>query len=94
MAMLETLDTSASFAADEVEASLPDSITGYRSFKLGAFTLSRDEYFVRIQWPAKGQERSHLIPADAFLRATMRDVAWGFFYGWVNFDEVIGTRNH
>ena len=24
----------------------------------------------------------------------MRDVAWGFFYGWVNFDEVIGTRNH
>ncbi|MCY1175789.1 hypothetical protein D9M73_160420 [compost metagenome] len=24
----------------------------------------------------------------------MRDVAWGFFYGWVNFDHVIGTRNH
>jgi hypothetical protein len=23
----------------------------------------------------------------------MRDVAWGFFYGWVNFDDVIGTRN-
>lgn len=94
MAMLETLDTSASFAADEVEASQPDPVTGYRSFKLGAFTLSRDEYFVRIQWPAKGQTRSHLIPVDAFLRATMRDVAWGFFYGWVNFDEVIGTRNH
>ena len=32
--------------------------------------------------------------ADDFLRAMMRDVAWGFFYGWVNFDEVIGTRNH
>jgi hypothetical protein len=24
----------------------------------------------------------------------MRDIAWGFFYGWVNFDEVLGTRNH
>jgi hypothetical protein len=24
----------------------------------------------------------------------MRDVAWGFFYGWVNFDHVFGTRNH
>jgi len=24
----------------------------------------------------------------------MRDVAWGFFYGWVNFDHVIGTVNH
>jgi hypothetical protein len=24
----------------------------------------------------------------------MRDVAWGFFYGWVNFDNVIGTVNH
>jgi hypothetical protein len=33
------------------------------------------------------------LPADAFLRALMRDVAWGFFYGWVNFDDVIGTRN-
>ena len=34
------------------------------------------------------------MPADAFLRAMMRDVAWGFFYGWVNFDHVFGTRNH
>jgi len=24
----------------------------------------------------------------------MRDVAWGFFYGTVNFDHVIGTINH
>jgi hypothetical protein len=24
----------------------------------------------------------------------MRDVAWGFFYGWVNFDHVFGTVNH
>ena len=29
-----------------------------------------------------------------YLRALMRDVAWGFFYGWVNFDNVIGTTNH
>jgi hypothetical protein len=33
------------------------------------------------------------MPADAFC-ACMRDVAWNFFYGWVNFDHVIGTRNH
>ncbi len=26
------------------------------------------------------------MPVDAFLRALMRDVAWGFFYGTVNFD--------
>ena len=24
----------------------------------------------------------------------MRDVAWNFFYGIVNFDEVFGTINH
>ncbi|MFD2274322.1 hypothetical protein ACFS07_33600 [Undibacterium arcticum] len=24
----------------------------------------------------------------------MRDVGWGFFYGWVNFDNVFGTTNH
>ena len=29
-----------------------------------------------------------------FLRALMRDVAWGFFYGGVNFDAVFGTVNH
>ena len=29
-----------------------------------------------------------------FLRALMRDVAWGFFYGGVNFDHVFGTTNH
>jgi hypothetical protein len=29
-----------------------------------------------------------------YLRALMRDVAWGFFYGWVNFDAVVGTCNH
>jgi hypothetical protein len=69
-------------------------VTGYRSLHLGSFAFSRDTYFVTIKWPAKGETRSHMMPADAFLRALMRDVAWGFFYGWVNFDDVIGTRNH
>ena len=63
---------------------------GYRTFTLGAFTFSRDEYFAQVAWP-KG---SHLIPADAFLRALQRDIAWGFFYGIVNFDAVVGTVNH
>lgn len=71
-----------------------DVITGYSTFQLGKFTFSRDEYFAKITWEAKGQEFSHLMSADAFLRAVMRDVAWGFFYGWVNFDHVIGTQNH
>ncbi len=77
-----------------VVASEPSNATGYRSFRLGKFELSRDEYFVSVRWPAKGARRSHQMPADAFLRACMRDVAWNFFYGWVNFDSVIGTRNH
>ncbi len=78
----------------EVTASEPSTQTGYRSFNLGGFTFSRDEYFARVGWEAKGQQMSHSMSADAFLRAMMRDVAWGFFYGWVNFDPVIGTRNH
>jgi len=77
-----------------IMATGPDQLTGYRTFRLGAFEFSRDAYFVKIKWPAKGETRSHAMPADAFLRAMMRDVAWGFFYGWVNFDDVIGTRNH
>ncbi|NKJ44782.1 MULTISPECIES: hydroxyquinol 1,2-dioxygenase [unclassified Novosphingobium] len=67
-----------------------DNATGYRSFTAGSFTFSRDEYFARISWP-KG---THTMPVDAFLRAMMRDVAWGFFYGTVNFDDVVGTVNH
>src|SRR5262249_61173855 len=63
---------------------------GYRVFALGDFGFSRDEYFARVTWP-KG---SHLIPVDAFLRALQRDIAWGFFYGIVNFDAVVGTVNH
>jgi hypothetical protein len=81
-------------AVAEVQASAPDKLTGYKSFKLGKFDFARNEYFVTIRWPAKGAERMHLMPADAFLRALMRDVAWGFFYGWVNFDHVFGTQNH
>jgi len=80
--------------ADHVNAGEPDPVTGYRPFSLGEFRFIRDEYFVRISWPAKGEIHTHIIAADAFLRAMMRDVAWGFFYGWVNFDHVIGTRNH
>ena len=80
-------------SATQVVASEPSNRNGYRSFRLGKFELSRDEYFVTIHWPAKGARRSHQMAADASLRACMRDVAWNFFYGWVNFDHVIGTRN-
>jgi hypothetical protein len=82
-----------SLAADLVESTGPDPISGYRSFKLGKFTFERDDYFAKIYWPAKGDQLSHRIAIDYFLRAMMRDVAWGFFYGWVNFDHVFGTRN-
>jgi Hydroquinone 1,2-dioxygenase large subunit N-terminal len=75
------------------EFKLPEKIAGYRTFTLGDFTFQRDEYFVTVTWPAKGQRQSHTMSADAFLRAMMRDVAWGFFYGLVNFDAVFGTRN-
>jgi Hydroquinone 1,2-dioxygenase large subunit N-terminal len=67
-----------------------DNITGYKSFKAGSFSFRRDEYFAYITAP-KGY---HMMPADAFLRALMRDVAWGFFYGTVNFDQVFGTTNY
>jgi len=73
-----------------IQASEPDNYYGYRSFKKGKFEFRRDEYFVHIHWP-KG---NHTMPADAFLRALQRDVAWNFFYGTVNFDGVFGTLNH
>ncbi len=78
---------------DLVHGSEADPITGYRAFSLGQFSLRRDEYFATIEWPAKGRRHIHEIPVDYFLRALMRDVAWGFFYGWVNFDNIFGTRN-
>ena len=63
---------------------------GYRSFTLGQFRFSRDEYFAYVEWPTG----RHVMSADAFLRALQRDVAWEFFYGIVNFDGVLGTMNH
>src|SRR6185312_16502903 len=79
----------------EPKASPASNRDGYRSFQLGSFNFSRDEYFAHIRWTGKnGQAVSHALSADAFLRAMMRDVAWGFFYGRVDFDSVIGTHNH
>ncbi len=75
-----------------VQASAPNE-AGYRSFRLGSFTFSRDEYFAHVEWISKGTKLSHTMSADVFLRALMRDVAWNFFYGTVNFDDVFGTRN-
>ncbi|WP_114968287.1 hydroxyquinol 1,2-dioxygenase [Rhodoferax ferrireducens] len=71
----------------------PTTVAGYRTFELGGFSFIRDEYFVTISWPVKTGRQSHTMSADAFLRALMRDIAWGFFYGVVNFDPVFGTRN-
>ncbi len=67
-----------------------DARYGYDAFSIGSFTFTRDEYFVRVSYP-KG---TYVSDVGLFLRAMMRDVAWGFFYGWVNFDEVFGTVNH
>jgi hypothetical protein len=67
-----------------------DNVTGYKAFNAGSFGFRRDEYFAHITTP-KG---THVISIDAFLRALMRDVAWGFFYGTVNFDTVFGTTNY
>ena len=76
-------------APANVAAGQPN-IDGYRSFRLGEFNFSRDEYFVYVEWPTG----KHVISADAFLKALQRDVAWQFFYGIVNFDGVVGTVNH
>jgi hypothetical protein len=63
---------------------------GYQVFTAGKFRFERDEYFAHISYPGN----THLMPIEAFLRALMRDIAWGFFYGTVNFDNVFGTINH
>ena len=73
-----------------VIASEPDPVLGYRSFQFGGFTFTRDAYFVHVHWP-KG---THTIEVDRFLRAMVRDIGWGFFYGWIFFDDVFGTQNH
>jgi len=80
-------------SATNIISSTPSAENGYRSFELGSFTFRRDEYFAHIGWTVNGQAMSHTISADVFLRALMRDVAWGFFYGRVNFDNVFGTTN-
>ena len=67
----------------------PDNYTGYRSFRIGGFGFRRDEYFAHISWPGG----DHLMPVDGFLRALVRVVAWNFFYGTINFDDVFGTTN-
>ena len=73
------------------EATTPvTSDLGYQTFTIGGFKFDRDEYFATIEYPGG----RHLMPVDAFLRALMRDVGWGFFYGTVNFDPVLGTVNH
>jgi hypothetical protein len=77
-----------------VLATAPDATLGYKSFTLGSFTFRRDEYFAHITWKTRdGRALSHTLDVGNFLRALMRDVAWGFFYGWVNFDHVLGTVN-
>jgi len=79
----------------KVNASTPDAVHGYKSYTLGAFTFRRDEYFAHLGWTTNdGRPLSHTMDVANFLRALMRDVAWGFFYGGVNFDHVIGTTNH
>jgi hypothetical protein len=77
------------------DASQPHPVYGYKSFRLGPFSFERDEYFVHVRWTTRdAKPMSHTMDAGAFLRAMMRDIAWGFFYGWVNFDDVFGTTNH
>jgi len=73
----------------DFEVGAKDNYTGYRSFRAGPFSFRRDEYFVHIAW----SKASHVMAADTFLRALMRDAAWNFFYGTVNFDSVFGTTN-
>lgn len=68
----------------------PNNVEGYKAFKAGDFTFKRDAYFAHIEWPGG----SHSMAIDVYLRALMRDVAWGFFYGTVNFDHIFGTTNY
>ena len=86
---------SAATESTPVRASEPDATHGYRSYSLGSFGFRRDEYFAHITWTTRdGRPLSHTMDVASYLRALMRDVAWGFFYGWVNFDHVVGTVNH
>jgi hypothetical protein len=82
-------NTTATPTGSTVRSGEPNA-QGYRSFQLGGYTFRRDEHFVHIDWPTG----RHVMSAETFLKALMRDVAWNFFYGIVNFDSVIGTMNH
>lgn len=62
----------------------------YKEFSIAGFAFKRDQYFAYIAWPLG----EHILPIEVFLKALMRDIAWGFFYGTVNFDSVFGTVNH
>ena len=77
----------------QAKSSAPN-MHGYKSFELGQFEFARDEYFAHIKWTGRnGKSMSHTLDVANFLRPLMRDVAWGFFYGYVNFDDVFGTCN-
>lgn len=73
-----------------VDLEIDDFETGYKTFTAGKYTFKRDEYFAHISCP----KSDYVMPINAFLRALMRDVAWGFFYGSVSFDDIFGTTNH
>ncbi len=82
-------------AKAQAKSDAADATHGYQRFALGGFTFRRDEYFAHIGWTTReGKPMSHTMDIGNFLRALMRDVAWGFFYGTVSFDEVVGTHNH
>ncbi len=67
----------------------------YREFELGRFHFRRDDYFAYVRFPTqRGGSLEHRMDIHAFLRALVRDVAWGFFYGMIKFDDIFGTINH
>ena len=83
--------STATAAPVETSASeTPAKDLGYKTFTAVKYRFERDEYFAHIYYPGG----RHLMHIEAFLRALMRDVGWGFFYGTVNFDSVLGTINH
>src|SRR2546422_9791620 len=79
-----------STAINHSEAPATTRDLGYQVFTIGKFRFERDEYFAHIFYP----QGRHIMPIDAFLRALMRDVAWGFFYGRVNSDHLLVRVNH
>ena len=67
----------------------------YKEFQLGGFRFTRDDYFAHVYFPTQaGKSLEHKIDIDAFLKPLQRDLAWGFFYGMVKFDDIFGTINH